>query len=210
MKDPTDQALELARNLARLRTDPRYRNKVLTELSDRAAAKREAERSLRPDEIAKMKFLRWEDVAARLQKLSREIIFSTLPDGKIAIGTRAPVRTEVSAWENTILSPVEREEVKRLGHHQGPRPFISTASRGWVAPYTDLISEGAFPQIVCRSLVGILSPLVKARLFTWDEAEREFGFKLRGPGCERQAERVPVTPKVWAENPQTQVGVPVA
>lgn len=199
IKDPTDRALELARNLARLKTDARYRDKVLTEASDRIAAKHERERALRPDEIASMKMLRWDDVAAKLQHLNKDIIFSVIPDGKVAIGTKAPTRSEVNAWESTVLSPWEREEVKRLGHHQGPRPFISTASRGWVAPYTDLISEGFPPQVVCRSLVGILSPLIKANVFTWDDAEREFGFRLRGPGTERQFERVPATPRVWAE-----------
>lgn len=199
IKDPTDQMFARARAIERLRQDPKLRERVNTEVSDRLAAKKAAEKPLQPTDLAAMKFLTWETVAGKLVKLNKEIMFTTLPDAKIAIGLKRPSRTSVKEWESAPLSPWERELVKRETGHNGPRPFLVAASRGWVAPYTDIITATAPSQIVCRSLKSILGKLILHKAFTWEEAEREFGFRLRGPGTEVKRERVPVTPQVWAE-----------
>ena len=197
--NPTDRQLAKAVQLAHFKQEE---DGVDTEASDRVREKRERQITLRPQEVAKMKFIPWPEVAKKLSKLNKTITYTNLPnDGKVGIGFQRPSRKEVLDWEQAVLSPSDREVVRRYGNHQGPRPFLVAASRGWVAPYTTILTDSReHPQIVCRSLKSICAVLIAHGGFTWDEAERIFGFRLLGPGTEVKREKVPhLVPKTWAE-----------
>jgi hypothetical protein len=203
INNPTEHQLAQARALHRLQTDPKLRRKVNTEIAERVANKRkEAKRVLLPKDIATMRMLPWSRVSQVLTGLNNTITYKPLPDGKVAIGLTRPSRIEVGEWEKMILSPAERKEVQRLGGHQGPRPYLVAASMGWISPYTDLLTDGFPQEIICRSLKAIIRVLVGHGAFTWSQAEAAFGFRLLGPGTETKKEKVPVTPKHWAEKKQ--------
>ncbi len=212
--DPSDKQMEKARALwnlmhgtkgnysddvmrARLRDG--QRGGVNTSVSKRMFEKRAAERAMRPEEISRMVFIPWDRIAKGLESLNKTMRFTQLPDGKIALGFMTPSRKEVEDWEKAILSPEDRREVMRLANSQGPRKFLVPANRGWTAPYTDLLSKGMPVEIIARSLKSILGVLIAHGGFTWDAAEREFGFRLLGPGTEVQKKFMDITPKAWAE-----------
>lgn len=219
--DPSDKQMEKARALWNLQNGTRgnysddvmaarrrdgLRGGINTDVSRRMFEKREAERAMRPEEIAKIPFIPWERVAKGLSNLNRTMKYTQLPDGKIALGFDKPSRKEVQEWEKAILSPEDRREVMRLGNHQGPRPFVVAASRGWIAPYTDLLSKGMPVEIISRSLKNIVGVLVAHGGFTWQAAEREFGFRLLGPNTEIEKKFMDVSPKAWAESrPRTRL-----
>lgn len=206
IRDPSDRQMEAARAIARLKTDKRFAERVNTEASDRVRKKMEAERPIRPSDIAQMKMIPFDTLAMRLRALNPRITFTSLPDAKVAFGLDAPTGKEARDWEASNLSAAERYELRKVRGYDGPRRFLVAASRGWISPYTDLISSGYPPQIVCRSLKSILKVLIAHGAFTWEEAEREFGFRLQGPGTEVKKERIPVTPRQWAEErPVTEV-----
>lgn len=170
-----------------------------THQSAKAFSRRMAREPVKPLEVSRMPFLDWERIAQKLIALNKHIIFTTLPDSKIAIGLDVPPKSEITLWEDTKISGWEREKVKREMGHSGPRPFIVAASRGFVAPYTRIITAGSPPQVICRSLKEILTKLVGAEAFTWDQAERAFEMLFRGPGTDIQVKYVEVTPQVWGE-----------
>jgi hypothetical protein len=204
--DPSDQQMAKAKALWALH-NPRKAdlgpmpNDVNTSASRRMFEKHERERPLRPAEIAKIRFIPWDTVAKTLSGLNPNISFTSLPDAKIAIGFRVPSKKEVRDWETAGLGASEREEVKALGKHEGPRPFLVAASRGFVSPYTALLTDTPPIQVICRSLKQILAVLIAHGGFTWAEAERAFGFRLLGPGTETKREHVPcASPRIWAED----------
>ena len=207
INNPTEKQLEEARLIQRLHTDPMLSEQVNTSVAAKVAKRRISMANwLRPKDLCKMKFIPWETVAMTLSRLNKTIRYTNLPDAKVGIGFLAPSKKEVSDWERAALSPAEREEVMRLGNHQGPRPFLVAASRGWVSPYTRILTDSFPTQVVCRSLKSICTVLIAHGGFSWDEAEREFGFRMRGPGTEEKTERIHATPQDWAANrPHTQV-----
>jgi len=181
-------------------------NSVKTDLSKRMFEKHAAETALKPKDISKLRFIPWDTIAKTLMVLNPTIRFTQLPDAKIAIGFAKPSRKEVADWEKIILTPSERIEVMKRVNHQGPRPFLVAASRGWVAPYSDLLTKGMPVQIISRSLKSILRVLIAHGGFTWPAAEARFGFRLLGPGTDVKREFLDITPRAFAENrPMTRI-----
>lgn len=169
-----------------------------TKVAVREAAMREAAKRT-SETIDRNKFIAWPELATKLKKLNPRILFCQLPDAKMAIGLENPSATEVRAWEASGLNYWERREVQTITRHKGPRQFFVAVSRGHISYYKDLITSSFPPQIICRSLRSIIGRCVDHGVCTWEEAEREFGVRFRGPGTHVQQEYVDVRPQAWGE-----------